>query len=71
MIEGSYFVEVLSNKSQIRLYKSRSFIPINHFEEFESLTNSGSHTFSLIGTVNQKIGAQKLLREFHLNVNLS
>ena len=71
MIEGSYFVEVLASKNQIRLYKSRSFIPIGNFEEFESLTSAGTHTFSLIGTVNQKIGAQRLLREFPLNVNLT
>ena len=35
-----------------------------NFEEFEPLTSAGTHTFSLIGTVNQKISAQKLLREF-------
>ena len=70
--EGSYFVEVLSNKKQIRLYKSRSFIPINDFEEFESLpSNSGSHTFSLVKTVDQKVSAQKLLKEFTLNPNIT
>ena len=54
--EGNYFVEVLSNANQIRLYLSRSFIPISDYEEFESLpAGSGTHTFSLIGTVNQKI----------------
>ena len=64
-------MEVLSNKSQIRLYKSRSFILINQFEEFGSLpSNSGSHTFSLIGTVNQKIRAQKLLKQFNLEPNI-
>ena len=70
--EGSYFVEVLSNKKQIRLYKSRSFIPINDFEEFESLpSNSGSHTFSLVKTVDQKVSAQKLLKEFTINPNIT
>ena len=70
--EGSYFVEVLSNKKQIRLYKSRSFIPINDFEEFESLpSNSGSHTFSLVKTIDQKVSAQKLLKEFTLNPNIT
>ena len=69
--EGTYFVEVLSPSSQIRLYKSRSFIPIADFEEFESLpANTGSHTFSLVRTVNQKISAQKLLREFPLIPNI-
>ena len=71
LVEGSYFVEVLSSKNQIRLYKSRSFIPIADFEEFGSLPlNTGTHTFSLIGTVNQKIGAQKILREFPLEPNI-
>ena len=69
--EGIYFVEVLSNKSQIRLYKSRSFIPIGDFEEFEPLSSVGTHTFSLIGTIEQKIGAQRLLKEFPLNVNIT
>ena len=71
LVEGSYFVEVLSAKNQIRLYKSRSFIPIGDFEEFESLSlNTGTHTFSLVGTVNQKIGAQRILREFPLEPNI-
>ena len=70
--EGSYYVEVLQNKQQIRLYKSRSFIPLNDYVEFGSLSaNTGSHTFSLIGTVNQSIGAQKLLKEFDLNPNIN
>ena len=51
LVEGSYFVEVLSSKNQIRLYKSRSFIPITDFEEFESLAlNTGTHTFCLLYT---------------------
>ena len=63
---------LLSNKNQIRLYRSRSFIPLNDFIEFESLpTNTGSHTFSLIGTTEQKIGAQRLLKEFPINVNIT
>ena len=70
--EGSYFVEVLNNKKQIRLYKSRSFIPIGDFEEFEPLSaNTGSHTFSLVKTVNQQVGAQKYLKEFPLNPSIT
>ena len=70
--EGSYFVEVLNNRKQIRLYKSRSFIPILDFEEFESLSaNTGSHTFSLVKTVNQKVGAQKYLKQFPLDPNIT
>ena len=69
-MEGSYFVEVLSNSNQIRLYKSRSFIPISDYEEFEPLSaGSGTHTFSLTGILNQKIGAQRLFRKFPLEPN--
>ena len=59
--EGNYFVEVLSNANQIRLYLSRSFIPISDYEELESLpAGSGTHTFSLVGTVEQQVAAQKI-----------
>ena len=70
LTETSYFVEVLSNSNQIRLYKSRSFIPISDYEEFEPLpSGSGTHTFSLTGILNQKIGAQRLFRKFPLEPN--
>ena len=69
--EGNYFVEVLSNANQIRLYLSRSFIPIADYEEFESLpSGSGTHTFSLVGTVDQQIAAQKLLKKFPLDPSI-
>ncbi len=70
--EGNYFVEVLSNANQIRLYLSRSFIPIADYEEFESLpAGSGTHTFSLVGTVEQQVAAQKLLKKFPLNPSIT
>ena len=70
--QASYFVEVLSNPNQIRLYRSRSFIPIADFEEFEALpSGSGTHTFSLVGIIDQKIAAQKLLKKFPLNPNIT
>ena len=70
LTETSYFVEVLSNSNQIRLYKSRYFIPISDFEEFEPLpSGSWTHTFSLTGILNQKIGAQRLFRKFPLEPN--
>ena len=69
--EGVYFVEVLTNQNQIRLYISRSFIPISDYSEFEPLAaGSGTHTFSLIGSINQQIGAQKLLKKYPLEPNL-
>ena len=70
--QGSYFVEVLSNGNQIRLYRSRSFIPIADFVEFEALqAGSGTHTFSLVGILDQEIAAQKLFKKFPLNPNLT
>ena len=70
--QASYFVEVLNNPNQIRLYRSRSFIPIADFEEFEALpSGSGTHTFSLVGIIDQKIAAQKLLKKFPLNPNIT
>ena len=70
--ESSYFVEVLSNQNQIRLYRSRSFIPIGDYEEFEALpSGSGTHTFSLVGILEQEIAAQKLFKKFPLNPNLT
>ena len=65
--ESAYFVEVLSSTNQIRLYRSRSFIPIADFEEFESLpAGSGTHTFSLVGIKEQQIAPQKLFKKFPL-----
>ena len=69
--ESSYFVEVLSNGNQIRLYRSRSFIPIADFVEFEALQpGTGTHTFSLVGTLDQEIASQKLFKKFPLNPDL-
>ena len=65
-------MKYLSNPNQIRLYRSRSFIPIADFEEFEALpSGSGTHTFSLVGIIDQKIAAQKLLKKFPLNPNIT
>ena len=70
--ESAYFVEVLSSTNQIRLYKSRSFIPIQDFVEFEALpTGSGTHTFSLVGIKEQEIAPQKLFKKFPLNPSLT
>ena len=72
LTESAYFVEVLSSTNQIRLYKSRSFIPIADFEEFEPLpAGSGTHTFSLVGIKEQEIASQKLFKKFPLNSSLS
>jgi len=65
--EGNYYVEVLENKNQIRLYISRSFIAFNDFLEFSTLpANSGTHTFILSSQKNSYFESQKLLRKFNL-----
>ena len=64
--EGIYYVEVLPDKNQIRLYPSRSFIPFNDYLEFLPLdANSGSHTFVLSNQKNIYFEPQKLLRKFN------
>lgn len=69
--EGIYYVRVLTNKNQIRLYSSRSFIPIDDFVEFQSLpSGSGSHTFTLLKDFGKKIGPQKLLKKFPVETNI-
>jgi len=69
--EGIYYVKVLTNKNQIRLYSSRSFIPIDDYIEFEPLSSgTGSHTFTLLENSGKKIGPQKLLKKFPINPNI-
>ena len=68
---GIYYVKVLTNKNQIRLYSSRSFIPIDDYVEFEPLSSgTGSHTFTLLENSGKKIEPQKLLKKFPLNPNI-
>ena len=68
---GIYYVKVLTNKNQIRLYSSRSFIPIDDYVEFEPLSSgTGSHTFTLYASFGKKIGPQKLLKKFPLGANI-
>ena len=71
LASGTYYVEVLSNPNQIKLYTSRSFILLSDCVRFNILpVGSGTHTFTLVGSVNKKIGAQKLLKKFPLNPNI-
>jgi hypothetical protein len=68
--ERTYYVEVINDKTQIRLYASRSFIGTNSYIQFGELT-SGTHTFTLNSQKENLISAQKLLRKFPLNVNIA
>ena len=66
--EDVYYIERLTNK-QIRLYSSRSFIPIADFLQFK-FNGSGSHSFVLLRHKNEKIGVQKILKTFPLKTNI-
>jgi hypothetical protein len=70
--EGVYYVEVLSEPNQVRLYNSRSFIGSINYLKFESLpSGSGSHNFVLNAQKNGIISPQKILRKFPLSTNIS
>ena len=64
----SYYVRVLPNKQQIKLYASNSFIQGDLNLEFEPLIVGvgGKHTFTLRSVYQKQIEPQKLLRKFPL-----
>lgn len=67
--EGIYYVEVLSNNTQIKLYASREVVGTSNYIKFGSLS-SGEHKFTLSSQKEGKISPQKLLRKYPVNVNL-
>jgi len=70
--EGVYYVEVLSELNQVRLYTSKSFIGSNNYIQFKSLSpGSGSHNFILNSQKNGVISPQKILRKLPLSVNIA
>ena len=68
--EGIYYVEVINDRRQIRLYNSRSFIGTESYIKFESFT-SGTHRFTLNSQKENIISPQKILRKFPLSVNIA
>jgi hypothetical protein len=68
--EGSYYISVSSDKTEIKLYITRSFISIDKFVYLESIPN-GTHTFTLLSqkTDDGKIHPQKLLKRINLNAD--
>ena len=71
--EGSYFVEVLSNKRQVKLYLSGPVVGNGDFVYFgagESSTPTGTHNFTLYSQRSNKISGQKTFRKFKLNPEL-
>ena len=70
LVEGTYYVDVINDKRQIRLYNSRSFVGSSNYIEFGNLT-SGIHTFTLNSQKEGVISTQKILRKFPLSVNIA
>jgi len=64
---GDYFVEVLGNLNQIRLYTSRSFVGTENYVEFEGSQSGGPHYFILESQKSRLISAQNILRKFSLS----
>lgn len=69
--EGSYYVKVLDNKNQIKLYASKSFIINDDYVEFErSSSDQGPHVFVLDEQKKLFVGPQKILKKFPLKVDI-
>ena len=69
---GSYYIKVLSNNKQIKLYTSSSFlISDTNAVEFKSNTEVlETHTFTLFSQRSKIINPQKILKKFSLNHNI-
>jgi hypothetical protein len=65
---GKYFVKVLTDPKQIKLYASNSFIQIDDYIRFNPLSPGvgGKHSFVVESKFNKNIEPQKLLRKFPL-----
>ena len=71
LTEDVYYVEVLTDKKQIKLYASRSFITIGDNLEFTALpSGSGQQSFVLLRHKNEQIGVQKILKKFPVEPNI-
>ena len=70
---GTYYVKVLSQPNQIKIYPSRSFIipdADGTEKNIQLLSASGNHTFTLTKQQNRKISAQGLLKKFPIETNI-
>jgi len=66
--EGIYYVEVLPDHYQIRLYSSRFSVSTQNYLSFGALT-PGIHNFCLNSQKEKIISPQKILRKFPLTIN--
>ena len=66
--EGEYYITVSSDKTEINLYLTKSFISIDKFIYLGSIP-SGTHTFTLLShkTKDNNIHPQKILKKIELN----
>jgi hypothetical protein len=68
--EKDYYVEVLENKREIKLYSSLSLIGSSDYLEFSNISATlpnGIHTFILFEQKDIEISPQTLLRKFSVN----
>ena len=66
---GSYYVSIVStDKKQIKLYSSRSFVGGSNFLKFAPQTDG--HRFTLFSQRSNVIGPQKVLKKFSLSPNI-
>ena len=66
-----YYVEVLSQPNQIRLYSTRAFIGGPSYVTFGGVSAPGSHRFILEEHKTKLIGPQRLLKKFSLSQNFN
>ena len=69
--ERTYYVKVLNPDNKIKLYESPSFIESDTPIEFDSVSATGSHTFTLARQAAGQIHPQRLLKKFPSEQNIS
>ena len=70
---GTYYVKVLSQTNQIKIYPSRSFIipdADGTEKNLQLLSATGKHTFTFNSQQNGQINAQGLLKKFPIESNI-
>lgn len=70
LVNERYYVEVIGDLKQIRLYISRSFIGTENYIKLEKLP-TGTHTFILSKQKENLISPQRILKKFPINPYVS
>ena len=73
LLEGSYYVKVLSDPKKIKLFTSNSFLDSDsNAIQFDSPTTTlGTHNFILYSQKSKTINPQKIFKKFTLNPNIT